>query len=59
MASYLERSAPALYLDTLAMDRGSEAASSQRFSYFGSVAEGGGGDDGACEGHRICQLAVS
>lgn len=39
------------------MDKGREAASSQRFSYFGSLAEGegeveGGGGDGACEEHR-------
>lgn len=40
------------------MDKGREAASSQRFSYFGSLAEGGGGD-GACEEHKIYGLAVS
>lgn len=45
--SYLNLSAPALYLETLAINKGRETASSQRFSYFGSLAEGGGGD-GAC-----------
>jgi len=38
---------PALYLETLAISRGRNTASSQRFSYFGSLAEGEGGD-GAC-----------
>lgn len=56
--TYLEWSAPALYLDTLARVKGSEAASSQRFSYFGSLA-GGGGGDGACEEHKTHGLAVS
>lgn len=38
------------------MDKGREAASSQRFSYFGSLAEGeGGGGDGACEGTQGAQ----
>lgn len=46
--SYLNLSAPALYLETLAINKGRETASSQRFSYFGSLAEGGGGGDGAC-----------
>lgn len=41
---------PALYLETLAINKGSETASSQRFSYFGPLAEGEGGD-GACVGH--------
>lgn len=45
--SYLNLSVPALYLDTLAINKGRETASSQRFSYFGSLAEGEGGD-GAC-----------
>lgn len=40
------------------MDKGREAASSQRFSYFGSLAEGGGGD-GACKGHKIDGFALS
>lgn len=45
--SYLNLSVPALYLKTLAIDKGRETASSHRFSYFGSLAEGEGGD-GAC-----------
>lgn len=44
---YLNLSVPALYLETLAINKGRETASSQRFSYFGSLAEGEGGD-GAC-----------
>lgn len=44
---YLNLSVPALYLETLAINRGMQTASSQRFSYFGSLAEGEGGD-GAC-----------
>lgn len=44
---YLNLSLPALYLETLAINKGRETASSQRFSYFGSLAEGEGGD-GAC-----------
>lgn len=44
---YLNLLVPALYLETLAISRGRETASSQRFSYFGSLAEGEGGD-GAC-----------
>lgn len=45
--SYLNWSVAALYLQTLAINKGRETASSQRFSYFGSLAEGNGGD-GAC-----------
>lgn len=44
---YLNLSVPALYLETLAINRGMQTSSSQRFSYFGSLAEGEGGD-GAC-----------
>lgn len=49
--SYLNLSVAALYLQTLAISKGSETASSQRFSYFGSLAEGNGGD-GACAENR-------
>lgn len=42
--SYLNLSVAALYLQTLAINKGRETASSQRFSYFGSLAEGNGGD---------------
>lgn len=31
------------------MDKGTDRVSSQRFSYFGSLAMGEEGDDGACE----------
>ena len=57
--THLNVSAPALHLETRAMDRGSDRASSQRFSYFGSLATGEEGEDGACaeqtriKGHRI------
>lgn len=44
---HLNLSLPALCLETRAMDRGKETASSQRFSYFGSLAEGEEGEDGA------------
>ena len=44
---YLNLSVPALYLETLAINKGRETASNQRFSYCGSLAEGEGGD-GAC-----------
>lgn len=46
--SYLNLSVPALYLETLAINKGRETASSQRFSYFGSLTEGEGGD-GPCD----------
>lgn len=49
--SYLNLSVAALYLETLAINKGRETASSQRFSYFGSLAEGNGGD-GACMENR-------
>lgn len=39
---------PALYLEIRAIDRGTDKVSSQRFSYFGSLAKGEEGDDGAC-----------
>lgn len=42
--SYLNLSLAALYLETLAISKGRQTASSQRFSYFGSLAEGNGGD---------------
>lgn len=49
--SYLNLSVAALYLQTLAISKGRETASSHRFSYFGSLAEGNG-DDGACTENR-------
>lgn len=42
--TYLNLSVPALYLETLAINKGRQTASTQRFSYFGSLAEGKGGD---------------
>lgn len=47
--AYLNLSAPALYLETLAINKGKETASSHRFSYFGSLAEGEGGDTACVE----------
>lgn len=44
---YLNLSVPALYLETRAINKGRDTASSQRFSYFGSLAEGEEGEDGA------------
>lgn len=44
----LNLSVPALYLEIRAIDRGTDKVSSQRFSYFGSLAMGEEGDDGAC-----------
>ncbi len=44
---YLNLSVPALRREIRAMNRGRLTASSQRFSYFGSLAEGEEGDDGA------------
>lgn len=44
---YLNLSVPALRREIRAMKRGRVTASSQRFSYFGSLAEGEEGDDGA------------
>lgn len=49
--SYLNLSVAALYLETLAINNGRTTASSQRFSYFGSLAEGNGGG-GACVENR-------
>lgn len=46
--TYLSLSVPALYLEIRAMDKGTDRVSSQRFSYFGSLAMGEEGDDGAC-----------
>ncbi len=54
---YLNLSVPALRREIRAMNRGRLTASSQRFSYFGSLAEGEEGDDGAWgnkwEGERV------
>lgn len=47
--AYLNLSVPALYLETLAINKGKETASSHRFSYFGSLAEGEGGDTACVE----------
>lgn len=38
---------PALYLEIRAIDKGTDNVSSQRFSYFGSLAIGEEGEDGA------------
>lgn len=46
--THLNVSAPALCLEIRAIDRGTDSVSSQRFSYFGSLATGEEGDDGAC-----------
>lgn len=51
---YLNLSVPALYLETLAISRGRQTASSQRFSYFGSLAEGDGGDCVCVEQMKQC-----
>lgn len=48
MVTHLNFSVPALYLEIRAIDRGTDKVSSQRFSYFGSLAMGEEGDDGAC-----------
>lgn len=50
--THLNFSAPALYLEMRAMDRGTDKVSSQRFSYLGSLAMGEEGDDGACAEER-------
>lgn len=48
VATHLGLPGPALYLEIRAIDRGTDQASSQRFSYFGSLAVSEEGDDGAC-----------
>lgn len=57
--SYLNLSDPALYLETLAISSGRETASSQRFSYFGSLAEGDGGDGACVENKKQEQMCDS
>lgn len=46
--THLNFSVPALHLEIRAIDRGTDKVSSQRFSYFGSLAMGEEGDGGAC-----------
>jgi hypothetical protein len=52
MLTHLSFSVPALCLAIRAMDRGTDKVSSQRFSYFGSLAMGEEGDGGACTKQR-------
>lgn len=48
-----------MYLEIRAIDRGTDKVSSQRFSYFGSLAMGEEGDDGACaEYMRISKYSL-
>lgn len=56
---YLNLSVPALYLETRAINKGRDTASSQRFSYFGSLAEGLEGEGGSYVGQMKKAVRVS